>query len=163
LSLTSSIEQKLTRPDWSILVLRLVFGALLVVFGVQKLLGGGTMFEMLGKSLEMFGITWEPKLWGLLCALAETFGGLFIVLGLLFRPAAFILIINMVVATVVNFKMSGAPDYSSMDAFCKWLGTAAIPAYFLAVFIALLFTGAGKYAMQKSGGSGRGGSGKAKD
>jgi len=160
-SLFSYFEQKLTKPDLAMLVLRLVFGAALIVFGVQKLLGGGAMFEMLGQSLAMFGITWEPKFWGLACALAETLGGLCILVGVLFRPAVLVLVINMIVATAANFKMSGAPDYSSMDAFCKWLGAVAIPVYFLAVFIALLFTGPGKYALHKGGG-GRGGSGSSK-
>jgi putative oxidoreductase len=161
MSLLSAIEQKLNRPDLGLLALRLVFGAVIFVFGVQKLMGGGPVFEFLGKSMEIFGITGQPKFWGLLSALTETFGGLFILLGLFFRPAAFVLFFNMIMATMMNFKMTGAPDYSSTDAFGKWLGTVAVPVYFCVVFLALLFTGPGKYAIHKSGG-GRSGGGSSK-
>ena len=159
MNLLNYIEQKLNRPDLGLLVLRVVFGLVIFIFGIQKLMGGGAMFEHIGGALAMFGITWQPKLWGLLSALTETFGGLAIILGVFFRPAALLLIGNMVVATVANAKMTGAVDTSSVMAFAVWLGKVAIPVYYLGAFLALFFTGPGKYAVRKGGGGGGGRSG----
>jgi putative oxidoreductase len=153
MGLYSLAEQKAHRPDVGLLALRVVFGVIIFLFGVEKLMGGGAMFEQIGQSMGMFGVTWHPKVWGLLCALTETFGGLCIVFGVFFRPAALLLVFNMVVATLAMAKMSGSPDFASIDTFMNnWLSKVAIPVYFLAVFLTLLFCGAGKYALQKKGG-----------
>ncbi len=154
MSLYSYFEQKLNRPDLGLLALRVVFGLVICVFGVQKLMGGSAMFEQIGSSMAMFGIPWQPKFWGLLCALAESFGGLCILLGLFARPAALILTFNMIVATAAMCKMTGAPDFSSVDALGGWLGKVAVPVYFLAAFLALTFCGPGKYAIHTKGGGG---------
>ncbi len=154
MSLYNYFDQKLNKPDLGLLALRVVFGLTIFIFGVQKLMGGGAMFEQIGGSMAMFGITWEPKFWGLLCALAETFGGLCLLLGVFTRPVALILTFNMLVACVAMAKMAGNPDTASLNAFNEWLGKVAVPAYFLAAFIALLFCGPGKYSIHKSGGGG---------
>ena len=156
MNLLNYIEQKLHRPDLGLLLLRVIFGGVIFIFGVQKLMGGGEMFGQIGGSMAMFGITWQPKLWGLLCALAETFGGLFVLLGVFFRPAALILIFNLIVATAANAQMTGAVDTSSMMGFAVWLGKVAIPVYYLVAFLELFFTGPGKYAIHKTGGGGGG-------
>ena len=162
MSLCTYVEQKFNQPDLAYLALRVVFGGTIILFGVYKLLAGGDMYAQIGGSMDMFCITWEPKLWGLLCALTETFGGLFILLGVFTRSAALLLVFNMFVASIVLYKMTGAPDTSSMGAFCEWLGKVSLPEFYLAAFLALLFTGAGKYAIHKKGGGG-GGRSKAKE
>jgi len=162
MTLYSYFEQKMNRPDLGLLVLRVAFGALIAIFGICKLLDGGPMFQQLGGAMAMFGITWEPKFWGLMCALVEAFGGIFVLLGLFFRPALVLLIVNMVVACAVIPGFVGKPDYSSVDAFDGWLGKIDIPYLYCAVFITLLFTGAGKYAIQ-GGGGGRSGSSKSRE
>jgi len=164
MNLLNYVEQKLNRPDLGLFLLRLVFGLIIFVFGIGKLMGGGPMFEMIGGSMAIFGIHWEPKLWGLLCALTETFGGLAILLGVFFRPAALLLIGNMIVATIANAQQTGPADTSSTMAFGVWLGKVAIPAYYLAVYLALFFTGPGKYtAYMFTGGGGGRSAGKSKD
>jgi putative oxidoreductase len=152
MSLSSYFEQKLNRPDLGLLVLRVVFGLVIITFGVDKLLGGGAMLEQIGGSVALFGIKSHFKLWGLLCALTESLGGLCIMLGVFTRPAAGLLFRNMIVASTVMYKMTGAPDFSSMDAFEGWLGKVAVPVYFGAVFLALFFSGPGKFAFTKGGG-----------
>jgi len=155
MSLYSAVEQKFNRPDLGLLVLRVVFGVLIFAAGLNKLMAGSPMFEQIGGAMAMFGITWQPKLWGLLSALTETFGGLAILLGIFFRPALLLLIFNMIVACAVIPKFMGPLDFSSMGAFSKSLGNLEPPYIFCAAFIALLFTGQGKYAIHKSGGGGR--------
>jgi putative oxidoreductase len=157
MSLYSYFDQKLNKPDLGLLALRAIFGLLIFALGVSKLLDGGPMFAQIGGAMAAFGVNWHPKWWGLLSALTETFGGLAILLGIFFRPAALLLVFNMIVACTFMVKFVGAPDFSSADAFDGWLGKIDPPFLFCAAFLAVLFTGPGKYAMHKSGGGGRGG------
>jgi len=153
MSIFNYVEQKFNQPDLAYLALRVVFGGTIILFGVSKLLAGGEMYAQIGGSMAMFGITWEPKFWGLLCALTETFGGFLVLIGVFCRPAAFMLVGNMFVASVVLYKMMGAPDTSSVGAVAEWLGKVAVPEFYLAAFLALLLTGPGKYTVViKSGG-----------
>jgi putative oxidoreductase len=75
--------------------------------------------------------------WGLLCALTETIGGLFIMLGLAFRPVCVLLVINLIVAAATHFGkgdgLSGASHAIE----------AAI------VFAGLFFVGPGSYSVDK--------------
>lgn len=163
MSLLSSIDKKLHHPDLGLLVVRVVFGLIITLFGVGKLLGGGAMLASIGGALAKFGITRAPMFWGLLSALTETLGGLCIVAGVFFRPAAALLFFNMVVAT--TYLWGNGPDFSSYGAFMNYVGQTDAPLIFCTVFLALLFTGPGQYAVQKTGGGGRSGSsaGKSKD
>jgi putative oxidoreductase len=144
------LNQKLHQPDLGLLALRVVFGMLIMLFGVDKLIVGRPMLEGVGKAMGMFGITWQPLFWGLLCALVETIGGLCVVTGIFFRTAALLLFGNMVVA-VASMWQDG-PDFSAFGAVMGWLMQTALPITFCAIFLGLLFTGPGKYAIQKSGG-----------
>jgi putative oxidoreductase len=162
MTLVSYIEQKLNRPDLGLLILRVVFGLLITTFGVAKLFGGGAMLAEVGGALAKFGITFAPMFWGLLSALTETLGGLCILLGIFFRPAAALLFFNMIVA--ITSMWGDGPDYSSFGAFMGYVQKIVLPVAFCAIFLALLLTGPGKYAVHKgSGGKGGGGAGKSKD
>ncbi len=150
MSLLTSFEQKFNWPDLGLLILRVVFGAIILIFGVGKLIGGGDMLAMIGGALAKFGLTKFPMVWGLLAALTETLGGICILFGIFFRPAALLLFFNMVVAT--SFLWGAGPHLASYGDLLTFLGTINPPLAFCTVFLALLFTGPGKYAIQKSGG-----------
>lgn len=85
--------------QWSSLALRVPLGIIFAAHGAQKLFGwfGGYGLEGTGQWMASIGL--EP---GYLMALAagsvEFFGGLFLLIGLLTRPAAAVLAITMVVA-----------------------------------------------------------------
>lgn len=81
------------------LAIRIPVGLILAAHGAQKLFGwfGGYGLEGTGKWMSSIGL--EPGL--LMAALsgsAEFFGGLFLVLGLLTRPASVVVAFTMVVA-----------------------------------------------------------------
>ncbi len=160
MSLYAYFEQKLNRPDLGLLVLRVTFGGIIFVFGVQKLLGGEQMLTGIGGAMAKFGITFAPLFWGLLAALTEMLGGLCIFLGIFFRPAALLLFFNMIVATV--FLWGTGPTFSSYGDFAGFVGKIDSPLTFCLAFLALLFTGPGKYAIHKGGG-GRNGAKSAKE
>lgn len=92
---------KLTRSNagYSALALRLPIGIIFMAHGAQKLFGwfGGYGLEGTGGWMESIGLA-PGFIMALLAGSAEFFGGLFILLGLLTRPAAIALSLTMAVA-----------------------------------------------------------------
>ncbi len=87
-----------TYPSWSLFVTRIVLGIIFFAHGTQKVFG---WFG--GDGLKPTAAAWErhmkiPPALTLLAAFTELFGSLAVLIGLLARPAAFGLIIVMVVA-----------------------------------------------------------------
>lgn len=96
--------RKITQSNdsFSQLALRIPIGIILMAHGAQKLFGwfGGYGLEGVGGWMESIGLS-PGILMAFLAGSAEFFGGLFIVLGLLIRPSAFVAGITMVVAILV--------------------------------------------------------------
>jgi putative oxidoreductase len=92
---------KLTHSNegFSALSLRLPIGIIFMAHGAQKLFGwfGGYGLEGTGGWMESIGLA-PGFIMALLAGSAEFFGGLFILLGLLTRPAAIALSFTMIVA-----------------------------------------------------------------
>jgi putative oxidoreductase len=121
--------------DLGLLILRVGIGAVFIVHGVPKLLDGPPKWTELGQAMGVFGIAFAPVFWGFLCAVAEAVGGALLVLGLLVRPTAIVMFINMVVATALLVSMHQG-----------WVGIAH-PLSVGIVFLALAFTGGGRLAL----------------
>lgn len=105
-----------------LLLLRWVAGVIIFVAGGGKLFGwfGGIGIQT---TLKMFKAEMDiPAVLIYLSCYTELIGGLFLVVGFLTRPAAFALVINMLVATISmgtkNFFMGGgAYPFSLMISF----------------------------------------------
>lgn len=98
--------------DLGILLLRLGIGAMFIAHGLPKLTGGPEIWARLGSTMANLGITFAPTFWGLMAALAETVGGLLLMIGLATRPAAMMLAFTMLVAFLMHFN--------SGDEFRTW-------------------------------------------
>ena len=128
------------RSDYSyrsfgLLLLRIGIGAMFILHGWPKLAGGAAYWEAVGKAMEVVGITQAPVFWGFMAGLAETLGGLLLVLGLFWRPACLMLLAIMLMATARHLAVGDAfNDYSHA-------AEAAI------LFLALFFIGPGKYSL----------------
>lgn len=83
----------------ALLLLRIGIGIMMMMHGYPKLAGGMEKWEKLGSSMDVIGIHWAPMLWGFLAAITESVGGLFMLLGLFFRPTMFFLLFTMCIAT----------------------------------------------------------------
>ena len=120
-----------------LLLVRIGLGILFVLHGYPKLLGGPDMWAGVGSAMGNIGVTFLPVLWGLLAALAETVGGICLLLGLFFRPAALVMAFTMAIAALSHLErgegLAGATHAMEM-------GT---------VFIGLAFVGPGKYSVDK--------------
>jgi putative oxidoreductase len=122
--------------DAGLLILRLIIGlSFIVVHGSGKIFGGVERWANLGNAMSNMGITFAPEFWGFMAAFAEFFGGIFILLGVFFVPANILLAFTMFVAALRHF-IDGDP-----------LNRIAYPLEMMAIFIALIFIGPGKYSL----------------
>lgn len=133
-----------------LLILRVGLG-LFVAFmhGWDKITGGPGMWTELGGTMDqVFGIGFLPTFWGFMAAVAEFVGGLLVVLGLLFRPALILLILNMATAATMHITTGqGSPELALVYGIA-WL--------------ALFFTGPGRYSLDAQFGSSSGHQGAAR-
>ncbi|MEF8816791.1 MAG: DoxX family protein [Salinibacter sp.] len=126
--------------DLGLLLLRATFGLYMAVgHGWGKIVGGPEQWAGLGGTMEIFGLGFAPTFWGLMAALAEFAGALLVALGLLTRPAALLLVINMAVAATAHITgaIDGSPETALLYAF---------------VFLSLVFVGPGKYSVDELAG-----------
>ncbi|OAQ38557.1 DoxX family protein [Pedobacter psychrophilus] len=123
--------------DLGLLIGRIGLGGMMIFHGLPKLMGGPEKWEALGGSMQSLGITFLPTFWGFMAGFAEGIGGLLIVLGLLFRPAAILIILTLIVAAASHFAGGDG-----------WKGAAHAIETGLAFFV-LFFVGPGKYSVDK--------------
>jgi len=124
--------------DTGLLILRIGLGFAFILFhGYPKLAGGPEMWKAVGGAMSNVGIDFYPAFWGFMASIAETLGGLFLILGLFFRPTNIFLTFTMLVA-MLNHLAAG-----------DGMGVASRPLELMVVFIALIFIGPGKYSVDK--------------
>ena len=124
--------------DLGLLIGRLGIGAIYIVFGWHKLSGGQAAWTALGHAMTYFGIGFLPNVWGLLSALAEFLGGILLVLGFLFRPAAILILLNMFVAAVTTFRQH-PHDFNVYSR----------PIEMLCILVVFVFVGPGKFSVDR--------------
>lgn len=91
---------------WGLVGLRIIVGALFVTHGWPKLMAGGGGSGFAG-SLAHMGFS-PGAIWAWIVTIVEFGGGVCLLLGVLVRPAAALLVIEMLVATV---KVNWARGY----------------------------------------------------
>lgn len=122
----------------ALLLLRIGIGAMMILHGYPKLLAGPERWTKLGNNMAHIGVKIYPEIWGFMAAVAESVGGLFLLIGFFFRPAAFLLLFTMVIAAVSHFYRGDEIKGASH----------AIELGF--VFLALFIMGPGRYSVDKS-------------
>ena len=125
----------LNNPDFGLLLMRVVLGGAMIAHGVPKFLAGKGRLQWVGEQMAHLGITFYPVFWGFMAALTEVVGGLFLVLGFLFRTSSALLAFTMVVAALYHFQAGSA------------FNLTGYPVSMLAVFVGLIFLGPGKFAV----------------
>ncbi len=122
--------------DIGFLAARIIIGAMYtLVYGLPKLLGGVGKWAETGANMKYVGLDFLPVFWGFMAAVTEVFGGIFIVLGLFFRPTAILLIVTMIVAAASHLG-EGHNLIQTGHAIDM-----------LAVFILFLFAGPGRLSI----------------
>jgi putative oxidoreductase len=123
--------------DNAMLFLRITIGIMFIIHGLPKLTGGPPAWTRLGQSMANFGFYAYPSGWGFMAAFAETFGGLFMITGLFFRPAMLMMSIHMSVACIKHYRAGDSIETAShaIEALC--------------IFLFLFFSGPGKFALDR--------------
>ncbi|KAB0285426.1 DoxX family protein [Vibrio fortis] len=139
-----ALIQKLAQSNagFGALALRVPVGIIFMAHGAQKLFGwfGGYGLEGTGQWMASIGLG-PGVLMAFLAGSAEFFGGLFILLGLLTRPAAASLAVTMLVAIfAVHFENGLFMSNNGYE-----FGLAL-----LAASVSLAFSGAGKAAIDET-------------
>jgi len=86
--------------NFGLFVMRAGLGIMMFMHGINKLTGGPAEWETLGRNMGHLHIHFMPVFWGFMCAVTETIGGLFCVLGLWFRLVSILMVINFIVASL---------------------------------------------------------------
>ncbi len=130
--------------DLLALALRLVLGIVILPHGAQKLLGWFGGYGYRGTMGFFTGTLRIPYAFGLLAIVAESFGALALIAGLLTRPAALGIGVVMAVAALTSHRRNGF--------FMNWFGNQVGEGYeyfILAGGIALVLAlaGGGTYSL----------------
>ncbi len=119
----------------AVFLIRVGFGIMFILHGYPKLFGGPDVWSSIGGAMGFVGLGFAPAFWGFMASIAEFGGGVLLLLGLLTRPAAAFLAFTMLIATIMHISV-GDP-----------MGSVLHPVKGLVVFIALLYCGPGRYAI----------------
>lgn len=124
--------------DLGLLILRLGIGFSMMYFhGYEKLAGGTERWAKTGANMQNLGIDFLPVFWGFMAAFSEFFCSILIMAGILFRPAAFLLAVTMIVAAVFHLSLPETSPYAG------WSG-ASHALELLTVYVVFLVAGPGK-------------------
>lgn len=121
--------QSTSAVNWILLVLRLIFGTLLLVHGIQKIMAYGTLSASFPDPIGL-----GSRLSLNLAIFAEFVCSLGIIFGFLFRLSLIPVIVTMTVAGFVALK--GAP----------WV-QRELPVSYLLVMLLLMVSGPGRYSL----------------
>ncbi len=122
--------------NFGLLIMRVGLGAMFIWHGYPKILGGEKTWAQLGSATKYVGVHFMPVVLGFTCAIVETIGGAFVLIGFWFRLVCLLLVINLIVAAAMSYKTGG-------------LGDAAHAIEDMVVFAGLMFVGPGKYSVDK--------------
>ena len=125
-----------------LLILRIGLGLMFVFHGAPKLFGSAEIgsvetWRQIGMAMSSLGIGFMPAFWGFMAAISEFFGGICLILGIVFRPACILLTITMLVAAISHL---GRGEGLSGAAHAIEAGI---------VFLSLILIGAGKYSLDE--------------
>jgi len=125
--------------DFGLLLIRLGLGVMYIYHGLPKLAGGPELWAKLGRATAYLGMEFAPGFWGFMAAFSEVFGGVFLILGFLFRPACLLLLATMTVAAAMHLG-KGEGLQAASHAIENGI-----------VFLALLFVGPGRLSLDGEG------------
>ena len=141
MELKKILSKEAINQDLGLFILRLGVGLSMAIFhGYGKIAGGPERWERIGGAIGNLGVSFLPTLWGFLAAFSEFFCSIFLILGILFRPAALFLACTMFIAALNHLNL---PE----DAPNSGFSGASHAIELMAVYIALLFLGSGKFTV----------------
>ena len=124
--------------NFGLLLTRIIIGgSYIYVHGFKKVIGGPEKWGDIGTAIKSIGINFYPVFWGFMASISEFLGGLLLVVGLFFRPAAVFIFLTMAVATVNSISNGDL------------VGRIVYPLEMAALMFMLIFIGPGKFSLDK--------------
>lgn len=123
--------------NFALLLMRVGLGAMFILHGFPKIIGGPEKWQKLGTAVDYMGVHSWYGVFGFLAAFSEFFGGIALVLGVAFRPAMLLMAGTMAVATSMHLgKGDGVLGAAHAIEMCV-------------TFAALFFIGPGAHSIDK--------------
>lgn len=127
--------------NFGLLLARVGVGLSMVIFhGYAKITGGPELWAKIGGSMDNVNITFYPVVWGFLAAFAESVCSCLLIVGVLFRPAAFLLACTMFVASMRHLNLPADNPNAG------WSG-ASHALELMSIYLCFLFTGPGRFSL----------------
>jgi putative oxidoreductase len=118
-------------------LLRFVAGAMLVPHGCQKLFGMFGGGGLAGTAVYMDKAGYSPgMLWGIVVGCTELFGGILLAIGLLTRPAAAAITIELIFVFAVTIQRG-------------WLGSNELTVLWFMIVVVFLVRGGGRCSIDR--------------
>ena len=120
--------------SYSLLILRVIASVMMIInHGWNKILAGQEKWNRLGTALTDFiGIDFMSVFFGFMAAFSESIGMIMVIFGIFTRPAAFLLLFTMFVASMNHLVDGKFPELAIM---------------YLIVMLVLLISGPGKFSL----------------
>jgi len=131
-----------------LLILRLGLGTIFVCLSYPQLLAGKETWHEMGQAaMEPIGVTFGFVIWGFLGVISMLAGGVFIAIGVAFRPSALCLLVTTVLIAFMRYDGGQAlapglpiPSGELAPGYASAIGAAVAS-------LALLISGSGDYAI----------------
>ena len=118
-------------------IMRAGIGAMMIFHGLPKLTHP-EKWAGLGGAMDTLHIHFLPAFWGFMCAITETIGGLFSILGLWFRLVSIFMIFLFIIASMHHIDAGDG------------IGGASHAIELGFVYVGFLFLGPGRFSVDKN-------------
>ncbi len=128
------------KKDVGLLIVRIVIGFSMAAFHGWGKISSPDRWAAIGGNMELIGISFLPAFWGFMAGFAEFVCSILLMLGFFFRPAATLLALTMLLAMLRHLSLPVDDPNSGLNG-------ASHAMELCAVYLALWFTGPGKYSL----------------